>query len=265
MSLFLTLSFLFFIGSIFGWVLELLYRNLTHAHTHWINPGFCTGPYVPLYGFGLCTLFLLATVEDRHLIANPVWNKVITILVMAVAMTLIEYLAGILCLKVFKVRLWDYSMLWGNVQGLICPIFSLIWGLVGAAYDLFIHPHILNSLHWLSGNLAFSFVIGLFFGVFLIDVAHSAQLVTKMKQFAEEYEVVLIYEQIKQHIQEKRKERALKYHFFRPFQTDLSLHDHLREMYEKTELRHRQQREQLRKFKQKKQNRRKNRNRSHRK
>ena len=56
MRLSLVLAFLFFIGSCFGWVLELLYRNLTHRHKKWINPGFCTGPYLPIYGFGLCTL-----------------------------------------------------------------------------------------------------------------------------------------------------------------------------------------------------------------
>lgn len=71
MRLSLVLAFLFFIGSCFGWVLELLYRNLTHRHKKWINPGFCTGPYLPIYGFGLCTLFLLASMEDLHLIADP--------------------------------------------------------------------------------------------------------------------------------------------------------------------------------------------------
>lgn len=95
MRLSLALAFLFFIGSCFGWVLELLYRNLTHRHKKWINPGFCTGPYLPIYGFGLCTLFLLASLEDLHLIADPVWNRVALFLAMAVAMTLIEYIAGL--------------------------------------------------------------------------------------------------------------------------------------------------------------------------
>ena len=248
MSIFLTLAFLFCIGSLFGWVLELVYRNLVHKHEKWINPGFCTGPYVPLYGFGLCTLFLLATVEDRHLISNPILNKAVTIAVMAVAMTLIEYIAGVICLKLWKVRLWDYSDQWGNIQGLICPAFSLIWGLVGAAYDLFIHPHILESLHWLSGNLAFSFVIGMFFGVFLIDAAHSAQLVTRMKQFAEEKQIVVAYEQIKQDIREKRQERRQKYHFFRPFQTEQSLHEHLQDMYERAEKRIEDRKNQRKRF-----------------
>lgn len=157
MRLSLVLAFLFFIGSCFGWVLELLYRNLTHRHKKWINPGFCTGPYLPIYGFGLCTLFLLASMEDLHLIANPVWNRVVLFIAMAVAMTLIEYIAGIACLKYLKVRLWDYSNLWGNIQGIICPLFSFFWAALGAAYYFLIHPYILNALAWLSNNLAFSF------------------------------------------------------------------------------------------------------------
>ena len=156
MRLSLVLAFLFFIGSCFGWVLELLYRNLTHRHKKWINPGFCTGPYLPIYGFGLCTLFLLASLEDLHLIADPVWNRVALFLAMAVAMTLIEYIAGLACLKYLKVRLWDYSNLWGNIQGIICPLFSFFWAALGAAYYFLVHPYILNALAWLSNNLAFS-------------------------------------------------------------------------------------------------------------
>ena len=67
MSLFLTLAYLFFIGSVFGWVLELLFRKFfsrSNPEHKWINPGFCVGPYVPLYGCGLCILFLLAALEE---------------------------------------------------------------------------------------------------------------------------------------------------------------------------------------------------------
>ena len=63
MSIFLTLAYLFFIGSVLGWVIELLFRNIVHHNKKWVNPGFCTGPYLPIYGFGLCTLYLLASLE----------------------------------------------------------------------------------------------------------------------------------------------------------------------------------------------------------
>ena len=231
MSMMLTLAFLFFVGSVFGWVLELLFRNLVHKSEKWINPGFCTGPYVPLYGFGLCTLFLLAQLENVRLIENPVWNRVVLFIAMAVAMTAIEYVAGIFCLKFLKVRLWDYSNQWGNIQGIICPSFSLAWAVLGAVYYFLIHPHILEMLGWLSRNLAFSFFIGAFFGVFIIDVIHSANLVVVLKKFAEEHRQVVRYEELKSHIRTRQKQLRKRYQFFRPFHGDHSLQEHLNELY----------------------------------
>ena len=67
MNLFLTLAFLFFIGAITGWVIEVLFRRFlssANPERKWINPGFCTGPYLPLYGVGLCMLYLIASLEQ---------------------------------------------------------------------------------------------------------------------------------------------------------------------------------------------------------
>lgn len=68
MNLFLSLAYLFFIGSVLGWILELFFRKYfsgSNPEHKWINPGFCTGPYVPLYGFGLCILYLLVSLGER--------------------------------------------------------------------------------------------------------------------------------------------------------------------------------------------------------
>lgn len=235
MNIFLTLSYLFFLGSVFGWVLELLFRNLVHRSKSWINPGFCTGPYLPIYGFGLCTLYLLAGLEQYSLIDDPFWNKLALFAVMAVGMTAIEYVAGIFCLKFLKVRLWDYSDCRGNIQGIICPSFSLAWATLGAVYYFCVHPYILEGLAWLSENLAFSFFIGMFFGVFLVDVAHSAQLVLKLKQFAEERKTVLVFESIKRYLTDRRKTAGHKYRFFTPFHSETPLREHLKSFAEAIE------------------------------
>lgn len=231
MNLFLILAFLFFIGSITGWFLEVFYRRFLSAANpdrKWINPGFCTGPYIPLYGFGLGLLFLIASLESFPWFARFEYNKLLLFLIMAGTMTGIEYLAGIFVLKTVHIRLWDYSREWGNVQGIICPKFSVYWALLGAMYYFLIHPRILNALDWLSKNLAFSFVIGLFFGVFSVDVAHSMQLVGKLKQFAVENDVIVRYEHLKLHIRNAHEERAQKYHFFAPFRSEQPLSEHLK-------------------------------------
>ena len=244
MNLVLELAFLFFMGSLAGWVLEVLFRRFissANPERRWINPGFCTGPYIPLYGFGLCLMYLIAFLEKRSVIDSPVWNKVVLFAAMAVCMTVIEYIAGILSLKILKVRLWDYTGEWGNIQGIICPKFSLIWAVLGAAYYFLIHPRILSAIHWLSQNLAFSFVIGFFFGVFIIDVAHSAQLAAKLKAFAEENDVVVRYETLKADIRRHYEKTAQKYHFFRPLHTERPLSEHLKEMRNTFEKRKRKQ------------------------
>ena len=235
MSTFLTFAYLFFLGSVFGWILELFFRNLTQTHSKWINPGFCIGPYLPIYGFGLCLLFLLASLERYRLIQNPFWNKALLFLLMAVGMTLIEYLAGLFCLKFLKVRLWDYSGLWGNVQGLICPLFSFFWTVLGAVYYFLIHPHILDSLHWLSRNPAFSFFIGMFFGIFLIDAAHSCHLAMRLKRFAQEHGSIVRYEALKDHILAAHQRNQETYRFFRPFREVKPLNVLLKEMEESLE------------------------------
>lgn len=240
MNLFLTLAFLFFVGSVVGWCLELVFRRFfssANPERKWINPGFCVGPYVPLYGFGLCALFLLAMLEDDKLVANPFWNRALLFLVMALCMTVIEYIAGILSLKVMKVRLWDYRNQWGNLQGIICPKFSLAWAVLGAAYYFLIHPHVLSALLWLSQNLAFSFVIGLFYGVFLIDVVYSTRLLAKLRAFAEKNDVVVRYEHLKAQVRARQDARREKVHFFFPLRSDTPPLELLKERLEQLEQR----------------------------
>ena len=233
MNFFLILAFLFWIGSVAGWGMEVVFRRFfssSNPERRWINPGFCTGPYLPLYGSGLCILYLIAGLEQYNMIASPFWNKAVLFLMMAVCMTAIEYIAGIASLKLANVRLWDYTGLWGNIQGIICPLFSMIWAALGAVYYFLIHPHILSALVWLSNNLAFSFFIGLFYGVFLVDVAHSAQLVAKLRRYAEENQVIVRYEAIKAEIRRRHEQPRRKYHFFLPFRTEFSLLEHLQDL-----------------------------------
>ena len=66
MKFFLVVTFLFFAGSLIGWGIELVFRRFFSANNperKWINPGFLTGPYLPLYGFSLVILFLLSYID----------------------------------------------------------------------------------------------------------------------------------------------------------------------------------------------------------
>ncbi len=233
MSFVLILAFLFYIGSLTGWVLELFYRRFFSQHK-WVNPGFLSGPYLPIYGMGLMVLFLIASFGDRLEVANTYLKHGILFLSMAVCMTLIEFVAGWICLNYFRVRLWDYSNNFANYKGLICPTYSFFWTVLGALYYFLIHPHILSALDWLSRNLAFSFFIGFFYGVFVLDFVHSTKLVIAIKKFARQKQIVMHYEEIKERIGQYKESRLIKAGFIFRLWMDGPITRFLKDTYEST-------------------------------
>lgn len=106
---------------------------------------------------------------------------------------------------------------------------------VSPIYYFAIHSYILRALQWLANNLAFSFVIGFFFGVFTIDVAYSVHLVSRLKRFAEENGVIVKYENLKAHIHGARERAKLRQRFFFPLHTVRPLQEHLQEAREALE------------------------------
>ena len=67
--------------------------------------------------------------------AVPHWGKVVIgILITGVVMTVIEFIAGLIFIKGMKIKLWDYTNRKGNFMGIICPLFSCIWLVAGAAF-----------------------------------------------------------------------------------------------------------------------------------
>ena len=111
MSNILILAFLFFAGCLIGWGIEVIFRRFepNNKARKWINPGFLIGPYLPLYGFGLCTLYLLAGLEKFIHTDNTALQKFILFLLMAIAMTVIELIAGEIFIVKMHVKLWDYT------------------------------------------------------------------------------------------------------------------------------------------------------------
>ncbi len=208
MDVIIKYTFLFSMGSLIGWCIELLYRHFAsnpkvNGKRKWINPGFLTGPYLPLYGFCSCILYLLSEVEGYLPIDNDILRKFLVLLIMAVFITLIEYIAGIIFIKGMKVQLWDYSNNRGNIQGIICPLYSFFWLILSTAYYFGIYPYVIKSVDWLFNNLIFSFFIGMFMGTFLIDFVQSANIMMKIKKFADENEIVIIYEEFKENIRSR--------------------------------------------------------------
>ena len=227
----LVLSFLFFIGSSIGWCLEVVYRRFFEER-RWMNPGFLTGPYLPLYGFSLCSVYLMAHINITF-IENKYVQKIVLFVLMSVIVTIIEYIAGMIFIRHMKIKLWDYTDNWGNVKGIICPKFSFYWVVLSAIYYFLIHPLILDVLKWLAKHPAFSFVIGFFYGVFVVDLCYSMNIMSKIREFATNNKLVIKYEELKESIRRINEENGSKVSFIFAMRSELSLTENLKRYLER--------------------------------
>lgn len=50
----------------------------------------------------------------------------------AACITAAEYVVGCTVNRHFRLRVWDYSHEFGNVQGQICPKYAVLWTLLAA-------------------------------------------------------------------------------------------------------------------------------------
>ena len=194
------ISTLFVIGSLGGWVIELFFRRFV-SQKKWMNPGFLTGPYLPIYGFGVIVLYAVSNIPlgiDGH-----IWDVIIRIIIIGVGMSLIEFFAGLIFIKGLGIKLWDYSNRKGNIMGIICPFFSLIWLVVGSLYYFFLNPILVQDITWMAENLIYTYFIGAVIGAMIVDFAYSIHLATKLKVF-NEYRA-LRFEEFKKEFKNKIK------------------------------------------------------------
>ena len=225
----------FMIGSAGGWVVELFFRHfvmLSKGKNRWVNPGFLAGPCLPIYGFGLAILYFMSYFGDMLPIANPILKAFVIVLSEAVIMTLVELIAGEIFIIRMNIRLWDYSRRWGNYKGIICPLFSLIWGLVGAAYYFLFHGWLPDVVDYLISQNYILFIFGVFYGIFFVDYAYSMQMVKKVKKFAQDNGIIVFYDDLKEDITDSREQKKEKTEFTFVFRGNMQ--EHLKHYYDKS-------------------------------
>ena len=123
-------------------------------------------------------LFILSELDHQLFgsFSGTFWYYLVMFVVMALAMTLLEYIVGVVSFKGFHLRLWDYSKLWGNIQGIICPLFTFFWGVWSLAYYFLLYPRLRKLVEWFVAHPLASFMVGVCFGIFLIDLCFSIHL-----------------------------------------------------------------------------------------
>lgn len=205
--------FLFFIGAVSGWFIELFFRRF-FSSKKWVNPGLLKGPWLPIYGFGIVFLYILSYFESFVIQENIFLSLLILFVVSMILMTLLELIGGLIFIKGMHIKLWDYSNEPFNYKGIICLRFSLMWGLISILYYFLINPYMVHLVDLYMQNIEFSLIVGLFYGFFLSDLGNSLHIATKIRKLAIDENFVIFYEEFKENLSEKRAELKLQHHFF---------------------------------------------------
>lgn len=204
MDIALEYLFLFCVCASAGWVIEVIYRGFRHRKV--VNPGFLTGCCLPLYGVGGVVLYFLSGLKMR-VMPNEVLRVAAILLLAMLVMTLIELFGGFIAVCIFRVRLWDYSGEWMNFHGLICPKFSLFWGLICAAYYFLLYP----TFHAVAPTVVetpwMTLAVGMYLGIFFVDLCRSLHLLQRIRGYAVRMRTFISIDQLKLNANEHFKKQ----------------------------------------------------------
>lgn len=126
------LALVFIIGSFAGVMIELLWCLLRHGYIESRN-GVVWGPFSPLYGLGAAALSLALY---RYRNRGP-WLSFLGGFVIG---SVVEYACSWFQETAFGSRSWDYSNMPFNINGRICLLYSLFWGILGVFWIKDIYP-----------------------------------------------------------------------------------------------------------------------------
>ena len=155
---FYNIIWLFFVYSFLGWLFETAVAAVKEKK--YVDRSLLFGPLCILYG--VAGVFITVTLEDLA------GNWFFLILGSAIYATVIEWIAGHLLENITHTRWWDYSDHWGNLDGMISPVSSLLWGLLGAAAVKWFIPLVGHLGEWLPDSLSHILLWGLL-TIFALD------------------------------------------------------------------------------------------------
>ena len=111
----------FLVFSFLGWIYESIWCSMIEQNKGFVNRGFLTGPYLPIYGTGICLIFF---VLHKYQIRNG-----LAVFVIAVGISILVELAGSYIMEALTGSFaWDYTGYFGNFQGRIAVKPDLMFG-----------------------------------------------------------------------------------------------------------------------------------------
>lgn len=108
-------AFLLAVGGLIYILIELIFRGRTHISMFFLG--------------GICFI-AVGLINELFSWKTPL---IIQMLIGGMVITLFEFITGCVLNLMLGLNVWDYSNMYGNVLGQICPMFSFIWVILSGA------------------------------------------------------------------------------------------------------------------------------------
>ena len=147
----------FIFYGIVGWEYESIIRSIEGRR--FINSGFLHGPYCPVYGLGaIMDIIILGSIE----------NIVLLFIFGAVLTSILEYITAWLLEELFHAKWWDYSNYRFQIQGRVCLLGALVFGVFSVVLIKIVHPHVAYMTNIISSKVIWIVAL-ILFGIIVTD------------------------------------------------------------------------------------------------
>lgn len=135
----------FIIYSFIGFVIETLFALFMYNVLE-SRQSFLYGPFCGIYGVGAVIMIMFL---------NKYFNKNNHILFLGgfIVGSVVEYLISLIGEMMLNVRWWDYSNRFLNINGRICLLYSIFWGLLAIYLMRVINPRVDKLINWLKTKI----------------------------------------------------------------------------------------------------------------
>ena len=135
----------FIIYRVIGFIIETLFAIVFH-NVFESRQSFLYGPFCAIYGVGAVFMIIFL---------NKYFNKNNHMLFLGgfIVGSVVEYVISLIGELILNVRWWDYSDRFLNINGRICFLYSIFWGLLAIYLMKVINPKVDKFINWLKTKI----------------------------------------------------------------------------------------------------------------
>lgn len=134
----------FIIFCVLGFLLETVYAFVTKGMVE-SRQGFIYGPFCPIYGVGGVFLAMFLQYFKKNNFTLFFGGMIIG--------SIVEYLVSFIAEMLFNVKWWDYSYMAFDINGRICLVYSVFWGLLAIPFMKIVYVYMQNFANYLEQRL----------------------------------------------------------------------------------------------------------------